>query len=290
LASSLVDAMVTVSTDEICQAIQQGFNATRTIMEPAGSLAIAGAIKTFSGGDFAWCRDPDAMAELTAGGVTPKKAVVAITSGANMDFTRLRFISERADASETLLAVEIPERPGAFRSLYSAIFPRNVTEFSYRYGGTEGSANIIISFQARGADDLEAVTVDLAAKGFGVTDMGQNELCKAHVRYLAGGRSPDVGNERLFRFEFPEQPGALSRFLESLDKGFNVSLFHYRNHGDDFGRVLVGIQPDDKKSPGPPSAVKVQPATPVDPFEEFLDNLGYNYIEETDNPARTFFL
>eukprot|EP00037_Helgoeca_nana_P037830 m.17948 g.17948 ORF g.17948 m.17948 type:complete len:598 (+) comp9461_c0_seq1:219-2012(+) len=295
LAHELVDGMVTVTTDEICQAIQDGFNATRTIMEPAGGLAIAGVNKVLRGGDFAWARDPAALAALTTTTsdnlATERKSVVAITSGANMDFTRLRFIAERADASETLLAVEIPERPGAFRSLYSTIYPRNVTEFSYRYGGVKsGSASIIISFQATGRNDLADVTSALADKGFVVTDMGDNELCKSHIRYLAGGRAPSAGNERLFRFEFPEQPGALNIFLESLDKGFNVSLFHYRNHGDDFGRVLVGIQPKLENRGGRPAVVKVaQPDSP-DPFEAFLDNLGYSYIEETANSARDRFL
>ena len=168
--------------------------------------------------------------------------VVAVTSGANVDFDRLRFISERADASEALIAIEIPETPGSFHELYKCIFPRNVTEFSYRYANNS-SANIILSFQARDSEDYHSVISSLQSKGFSVLDFDSNELGKSHVRYLAGGRSPNVGNERLFRFEFPEQPGALSRFLDSLNRGFNCSLFHYRNHGDDFGRVLVGIQP-----------------------------------------------
>eukprot|EP00038_Savillea_parva_P032020 m.92967 g.92967 ORF g.92967 m.92967 type:complete len:605 (-) comp9982_c0_seq1:269-2083(-) len=320
VANDLADAMITVTTDEICQAIQDGFNATRTVMEPAGILAVAGMKKVLKGGEFAWARDPEAVAEFVAkasavqaaGGSnnsptinstpasmsmdsasTPhakRPTVVAVTSGANMDFTRLRFISERADASESLLAVEIPERPGAFRSLYSVIFPRNVTEFSYRYADNGGAASIIISFRVLGPGDLEHVTSELEKKGFGVWDMGSNELCKSHVRYLAGGRSPTAGTERLFRFEFPEKPGALNKFLESLDKGFNVSLFHYRNHGDDFGRVLVGIQPEVVKKQGRPSVVKVQPRDARDPFEDFLANLGYHYVEETNNPARARFL
>ena len=163
--------------------------------------------------------------------------------------------------------------------LRQLIFPRNVTEFSYRYASSKGdAAHIIISFQGRDSDDVAAVVGTLNESGYPVLDMQNNELGKTHVRHLAGGRSPGVGNERLFRFEFPEQPGALSRFLESLNKGFNCSLFHYRNHGDDFGRVLVGIQTDRNYDSG---GVE---------FQNFLDDLGYSYVEETNNPARARFL
>ena len=232
-------------------------------MEPAGALGVAGARKWLLQNEF------------------KNKNVVAVTSGANVDFDRLRFISERADASEALIAIEIPETPGSFHELYKCIFPRNVTEFSYRYANND-SANIILSFQARDSEDYHSVISSLQSKGFSVLDFDNNELGKSHVRYLAGGRSPNVGNERLFRFEFPEQPGALSRFLDSLNRGFNCSLFHYRNHGDDFGRVLVGIQPE--------VCGKNNGSGDGKAFEKFLDELGYSYIEESSNPARTKFL
>ena len=261
VCSELVDGMVTVSTDEICQAIKETFNDTRSVLEPAGALGVAGAKK--------WIRDAGAAGSH----------VVAITSGANVDFTRLRFVSERADASETLLAVEIPEIPGAFRKLYSHIYPRNVTEFSYRFHNGEGNANIIISFQARTGsvkqDDAEIVKSALAEAGYGVADLNGNEMAKAHVRHLAGGRSSAVTDERLVRFEFPEAPGALNNFLTKLDVGFNVSLFHYRNHGDDFGRVLVGLQ---------------VPKEENESFDAFLENLGYAYEDETGNECRGRFL
>ena len=167
---------------------------------------------------------------------------VAITSGANMDFDRLRFVSERADASEKTLAVTIPEEPGAFRALYSLIWPRNVTEFSYRFE-TDEKAHVLISFQpvTNIEHDFEGVMASLQENGFDCLDLSSNELAKVHIRHLAGGRA-DAEYERIFRFDFPESPGALQRFLSSLDFHWNVSIFHYRNYGDDFGRVLVGLQ------------------------------------------------
>ncbi|CAM9708450.1 unnamed protein product [Discosporangium mesarthrocarpum] len=190
-----------------------------------------------------------------------------------MDFDRLRFVSERADSGESLLSVTIPERPGSFQALYEALFPRNVTEFSYRYHDGE-EADIIISFQALPGsprhEDTEVVLAGLAAKGFRVTDLNNNELAKAHVRHMVGGRAPKVTHEHLYRFEFPESPGALSRFLQALSGGWNVSLFHYRNHGSDFGRVLAGLQ--------------VPPEEGLE-FQEFLNRLGYTYYDESRNPV-----
>ena len=224
-------------------------NQSRVILEPAGALAVAGLKKYVQ------------EREITG------QSMVAITSGANMDFDRLRFVSERADESEKTLAVKIPESPGSFRQLYSTIWPRNVTEFSYRYESDQ-EANIFISFQPviNIENDFVNIVEKLEGKGFACSDISHNELAKDHVRHLAGGRSI-VPKERLFRFEFPESPGALQRFLTSLDMSWNVSLFHYRNHGDDFGRVLVGIQVGK-------SCARL---------EEFLRNLGYSYNEETDN-------
>lgn len=253
----LVDDMITVSTDEICSAIKASYNDARVVLEPAGALAVAG------------------MRQYVNEHEIQGQTMVAITSGANMDFDRLRFVAERADSSERTLAVTIPEKPGAFRHLYSLIWPRNVTEFSYRYE-SDGDAHILISFQPvlNIENDFDGVLHELSANGFEYMDLTDNELAKVHVRHLAGGRSA-VQNERLFRFDFPESPGALQRFLSSLDMTWNVSLFHYRNHGDDFGRVLVGIQvadPDDQK------------------LGAFLSNLGYRYREETENPVYQAFL
>lgn len=285
----LVDEMITVETDEICAAIKTGFNETRCVMEPAGALAIAGMIKYIK-------------ENATEGGT-----YVAIASGANMDFDRLRFVSERADSAETLIAVSIPERPGSFRELHALLHPRNVTEFSYRHNGTP-VANVIVSFQAVPGrpieEDKETIRTTLATKGFELTDLSANEMAKSHARHLAGGRrritiepsllaSSSFGEsaapslptgdtceykELLYRFEFPEAPGALNKFLDGIgryNKGWSISLFHYRNHGHDFGRVLVGmlVKPSDKEA-----------------FSEFLDNLGYERYDETNNKVYTQFL
>lgn len=226
------------------------------MLEPAGALGVAGMKKYVEENEIAG------------------QTLVAVTSGANMDFDRLRFVSERADGSEKTLAVTIPEEPGSFRALYSMIWPRNVTEFSYRFD-TENNAHVLISFQPvkNIEHDFEAVIESLQEGGFECLDLSENELAKVHVRHLAGGRA-HVEHERIFRFDFPESPGALQRFLLSLDFHWNVSLFHYRNHGDDFGRVLVGLQvKDDDKN-----------------LQQFLKTLGYTYVEETNNAVYTAFL
>jgi threonine dehydratase len=257
VCSQLVDEMITVDTDQICNAIKLSYNDARVVLEPAGALGVAGMKKY--------------VEERNITGQT----LVAITSGANMDFDRLRFVSERADGSERTLAVTIPESPGSFRALYRLIWPRNVTEFSYRYA-SEGEAHILISFQPvlNIENDFEGVMKKLRENDFECIDLSHNELAKVHVRHMAGGRSV-VPHERLFRFDFPESPGALQRFLLSLEIDWNVSLFHYRNHGDDFGRVLVGIQVPDKCD---------------NRFLNFLDTLGYSYEEETDNAVYKTFL
>lgn len=258
-----VDEMVTVSTDEICAAIKAGFNDTRCVLEPAGALAIAGMKKY-----------------LAMHGVTGR-TVVATTSGANMDFNRLRFVSERADSSETLLSVRIPEKPGAFRKLYKLISPRNVTEFSYRYH-TARHADVIISFQAIGdvlerGQDAAYMISTLRDAGYAVADLNEDEFGKAHLRYLVGGRPPIGSNldERLYRFNFPETPGCLGHFLKALNRGWNVTLFHYRNHGENIGKVLVGIdvsESDEEK------------------FQAFLEDLGYEWFDETSNESYAQFL
>mmetsp|Transcript_16890 Transcript_16890/g.34334 ORF Transcript_16890/g.34334 Transcript_16890/m.34334 type:complete len:586 (-) Transcript_16890:1921-3678(-) len=258
LCQKYVDGMVTVDTDQICNAIKLAYNDARVILEPAGALAVAGLKKYIE--------------ENNISGST----FVAITSGANMDFNRLRVVSERADDSERTLQITIPETPGSFRAMYSKIWPRNVTEFSYRYESNQ-EANVFVSFQplAHVENDFEEVMKDLNGNNFNCTDLTQNELAKTHIRHLAGGRS-GAANERLFRFHFPESPGALQRFLEALNMKWNISLFHYRNYGDDFGRVLVGIQQNHGKE--------------CEGMNRFLQDLGYHYIEETENPAYAKFL
>ena len=257
ICNQLVDGMITVSTDQICNAIKLSYNDARVVLEPAGALAVAGLKKY-----------------VHEHGITGQN-FVAITSGANMDFDRLRFVSERADESERILAVTIPEKAGSFKELYSMIWPRNVTEFSYRYN-TESEAHIFISFQPvmSVGNDFEGVREKLTSNGFKNIDITDDDLVKTHIRHLAGGRSY-VPNERLFRFHFPESPGALQRFLLSLDFHWNVSLFHYRNHGDDFGRVLVGLQVNEKCDKK---------------LNDFLSNLGYDYTEETENNVCELFL
>ncbi|GMI32976.1 hypothetical protein TrRE_jg5655 [Triparma retinervis] len=255
----LVDDMVTVNTDQICSAIKLAYNDARVVLEPAGALGVAGMKK---------------YAE--AHGITGAN-LVAITSGANMDFDRMRFVSERADDSEKMISVTIPEKPGAFRALYNLIWPRNVTEFTYRYQ-TDSQARVIMSFQPmKNVDtDFDDVLAELKAQEYVSSDLSKNELAKVHARHMAGGRAR-ADNERLFRFEFPESPGALKTFLMAIDVTWNVSLFHYRNHGDDFGRVLVGIQI--------PKTAEDEEA-----INEFLQGLGYNWVEETDNEVYKDFL
>jgi len=255
LAQNLVDEMVTVTTGQICAAIKQAFLETRTIVEPAGALGLAGCIKHIQetgikGGTF-----------------------ICITSGANMNFDRLRFVAENSDHSEALISVEIPERPGAFMELYRTVEPRNVTEFSYRYQ-EGGAASIIMSFQAKGPDDVSSVIQALEERGMDTLDLTTNEMAKMHARYLAGGRAK-VPHERMYRFEFPEKPQALRRFLESLSDRYNVSLFHYRNQGSDVGRVLAGIQ---------------VPPQEADDFDTFLEALNYKYVDESENPIYKQFL
>ena len=247
-----MDDVIRVSTDEICAAVKDAFDETRVLLDPAGAAGVA-AVKKYA-------KESEREEET----------YVAVTSGANIDFNRLRFVAERADDSEAFFAVTIPERPGSFRSLYETLYPRNVTEFSYRLRSEESSAHIYLSFQPLETDDPDATNVmsELCAAGYGVVNLNHNELAKTHARYLVGGRA-NVRDERIFRFEFPERPGALRRFLESLSESvhldfhtvesWNVSLFHYRSHGDDIGRVLAGIQVSENHEPH---------------FEDFLDRLG----------------
>ncbi|KAL6058877.1 threonine deaminase [Balamuthia mandrillaris] len=260
ICQRFVDEVVVVTNDEICACIKDVFEDTRSILEPAGALSVAG-IKKYIHREGA-----------------KDKVFVGITSGANMDFNRLRFVAERAELGEhreALLSVVIPETPGSFRELYSLIHPRPITEFSYRYSDPQ-NARIFLAFLVTDRQtEVEEVIASLLAKGMKAMDLSNNEMAKCHARYLAGGRSPSVSNERLLRFVFPERPGALQRFLNSLAIGWNVSLFHYRNLGADYGRVLAGIQV-------PPEEGKA--------FQQFLEELGYYYVDESSNPVYKEFL
>ncbi len=259
VARDLVDEVVTVDPDSICAAIKDIFDDTRSIAEPAGALAIAGL---------------KAYVERTG---VRDQTLVAIDSGANMNFDRLRYVAERAELGEhreSLFAVTIPERPGAFKEFCHVLGRLQVTEFNYRYGRADEAHIFVGVGLSQGARQRVEILQRLRAAGLPVTDMTQNEMAKLHVRFMVGGRAP-AQDERLIRFEFPERPGALLQFLTAMGGRWNISLFHYRNHGAAFGRVLAGMQ--------------VQPPD-AESFRNFLDELGYPYIEETDNPAYTLFL
>ncbi|KAK4977481.1 hypothetical protein LTR28_006700 [Elasticomyces elasticus] len=274
LCQEVVDDVVLVDTDEVCAAIADAYADTRGILEPAGALSLAGLKK--------WVKQhpsPDS-----------KRQLVAIASGANMNFDRLRFVAERAalgEKKEALLAVTIPERPGAFASLIEAVHPMSVTEFSYRYA-TSASANILIGVSLSASSrskDLADLMKRLGEEGMDAQDLSENELAKTHIRYLVGGRS-NAPHERLFSFEFPEHPGALVRFLTTLQPGFNISLFHYRNYGGDVGRVLAGIQ-----VPADEGVMEVAEGREKGGrLEAFLRELGYGWREETQNEAYTTFM
>jgi threonine dehydratase len=260
LARDYVDEIVLVDTDEICAAIQDVFEDTRSIVEPAGALAVAG-IKKY----------------VARAGLTEQR-LVAITSGANMNFDRLRHVAERADlgaAREALLAVEIPEEPGSFLKFCEALGQHNVTEFNYRYENAR-AAQIFVGFGlSQGRSEQTRVVADLRGAGYSITDMTDNEMAKLHVRYMVGGHARAIEHELLYRFEFPERRGALLKFLQAIGTRWNISLFHYRNHGSDHGRVLAGIQ--------------VAPAERAQ-FLDHLRELHYAYVEETHNPAYKMFL
>jgi len=260
VASEVVDEIILVSTDEICAAIKDIFEDVRAVVEPAGALAVAG-MKRYAEG-------------RGARGAT----FVAMLSGANMNFARLRHVTERAEIGEhreALLAVEIPERPGAFLKFCEALGERNITEFNYRYvPGATARIFVGVSLHRGAAEAAEIVTV-LQSQGYPVLDLSGNELAKLHIRHLVGGQVPGLENELLYRFEFPERPGALMGFLQAIGDLWNISLFHYRNHGSDYGRVLAGVQvPESDRSE----------------FARHLAKLGYTYWDETANPAYRLFL
>jgi threonine dehydratase len=259
IAQATVDEIVRVTNDEICAAIKDVFDDTRTVMEPAGALSAAGL--------KAW---------VEREGVRDQ-SLVAVLSGANINFDRLRFVAERAEvgeAREALLAVTIPERAGAFREFCAAIGRRVVTEFNYRLSGRR-QAHIFVGVATQSRQDGAGLAARLNASGYETVDLTDNEMAKLHVRHMVGGHAPEVRHERLCRFEFPERPGALTEFLDTLGGRWNISLFHYRNHGADFGRVLAGFEVEERDLPE---------------FRAFLDALGYPYTPEQDNPAYRFFL
>ncbi len=267
LARQFVDEVITVDTDDLCAAIKDVFQDTRSILEPSGALAIAGA-KAY------------VAREAAAGRPVLGQDLVAVACGANMNFDRLRFVAERAEVGEgreALLAVTVPERPGSFRRFCSLIGSRNVTEFNYRIADSD-EAHVFCGLQVEGRADTAEVVSRLEAAGMGTLDLTEDEMAKLHIRHLVGGRSARTHDERLYRFEFPERPGALMRFLEAMSVGWNISLFHYRNHGADYGRVLCGIQ---------------VPASDDDAFAAFLADLslvGYRPHDESANPAYALFL
>ena len=259
IVAETVDEIVRVTNDEICAAIKDVFDDTRSVMEPAGALSVAG-VKSW----------------VAREGVRDQ-SLVAVLSGANINFDRLRFVAERAEvgeAREALLAVTIPERPGAFREFCAAIGHRVVTEFNYRLSGRT-QAHVFVGIVTESRQDGAALAALLNANGYETADLTDNEMAKVHVRHMVGGHAPDVRDERLYRFEFPERPGALTGFLDKLGGRWNISLFHYRNHGADFGRVLTGFEVGETDLPA---------------FRAFLDGLGYPYTPEHDNPAYAFFL
>jgi threonine dehydratase len=259
LCQQYVDEMIVVDNDAICAAIKDVFEDTRSILEPAGALAVAGA------------------KEYARRHKLRDKNLVAVASGANMYFDRLRFVAERAELGEqreAVLAVTIPEKPGSFRKFISVLGNRNITEFNYRYADAR-QAHIFVGVTVHNRNEAGRLVEMLERHELPAIDLTDDELAKTHVRYMVGGHSPQAENEVVYRFVFPERPGALMNFLSNLRSDWNISLFHYRNHGSDFGRVLVGMQvpPEDKVA-----------------FDDFLQRLGYEYVAETDNPAYRLFL
>jgi threonine dehydratase len=260
LARQYVDEIVLVSTDQICAAIQDIFQDTRSIAEPAGALSVAGIKK------------------YVARENCTERTLIAVNCGANMNFDRLRYVAERADIGaqrEALFAVQMPEAPGSFLRFCELLGRRSVTEFNYRYSDVKAAQVFVSLALNQGKMERDALLGEIIAAGFAAHDMSDNEMAKLHVRYMVGGHALGLADEKLYRFEFPERPGALLKFLQAIGTQWNVSLFHYRNHGSDHGRVLAGIQ------------------VPADTLTDFLlhiNELQYAYTEETDNPAYRLFL
>lgn len=259
LCQQYVDEMIVVDNDAICAAIKDVFEDTRSILEPAGALSLAG------------------LKEYAERHQLHGKTLIAVASGANMNFDRLRFVAERAEIGEhreAVIAVTIPEKPGAFKHFCSLLGNRNITEFNYRFSDPH-NAHIFVGLTVQDPAESAQIIQTLQSHGLPTVDLTDNEMAKLHVRHLVGGHAPQVVHEVIYRFEFPEKPGALMNFLNTMGEGWNISLFHYRNHGADFGRVLVGIQvPPDEQTQ----------------FSAFLAKLAYPYWEETQNPAYQLFL
>lgn len=259
MAQELVDEVIVVSNDEICAAVKDIYEDRRSILEPSGALAYAG------------------LKRYVERSGAKNLQLVAIASGANMNFDRLRHISERAEIGErreAVLAVTIPEQPGSFRKFCAAIGARSVTEFNYRYAD-DSVAHVFVGLQITDGKELHELLNHLLSLGYTAVDLTDNEVAKLHVRHMVGGRAPSASNERLLHFQFPERPGALMNFLQKMGHRWNISLFHYRNHGADFGRVLVGMQVSTDEA---------------DDLAQFLDELNYTYSDETNNQALTMFL
>ena len=260
LTQALVDEFVVVDTDAVCAAIKDVFEDTRSILEPAGAMGVAAH-----------------QAVRRARTRSRDESLVAITCGANMNFDRLRFVAERAEVGEereALFAVTIPEKRGSFKHLCEIIGHRNVTEFNYRISD-EHVAHLFVGLATRNREESAEIARAFVENGFDTVDLTDDELSKLHVRHMVGGRSRLACDERLYRFEFPERPGALMRFLSSMHPDWNISLFHYRNQGADYGRILVGLQ---------------IPSGETSSFREFVDRLGYPCVDETENPVYPLFL
>jgi threonine dehydratase len=259
LCQQYVDEMILVDTDDICAAIKDVFEDTRSILEPAGALAIA-AIKAYV--------EREQIVDQT---------LVGIACGANMNFDRLRFVAERAELGErreAIFAVTIPEERGSLRKFCDLLGRRNITEFNYRIAD-EAIAHIFVGMQVSGRSDAAQMVTTFEANGFKTIDLTDDELTKLHLRHMVGGRSPLAEHELLYRFEFPERPGALIKFLTSMRPDWNISLFHYRNHGADYGRIVLGVQ---------------VPPDEMNDWQAFLDSIGYRYWDENQNPAYKLFL
>ena len=259
ILKDLVDEVITVSTDEICAAIKDVYNDTRAICEPSGAMGAAGLKKY-----------------VEQHGVVGQ-TLLAVQCGANIDFDRLRYISERTEVGEkreAILAVSLDEKPGSFRNFCEALGVRTISEFNYRFSDAK-QAQIFVGLKVTSDEDRFQLIKDLTQQGYPVSDLTDSEIAKSHIRHMVGGRSPQVGQEQVFRFEFPERPSALLNFLIQLGDGLNISMFHYRNHGSAFGKVLVGFQASKKDG---------------QEVKGFLDDLGYPYEDETNNEAYQFFL
>ena len=259
LCQQVVDEIITVDTDAICAAINDVFTDTRSILEPAGALALAG-LKAYV--EREKCKN---------------QTLVAVACGANINFNRLRFVAERAEVGESkeaVFAVTIPEQRGSFKRFCELLGERNVTEFNYRIADAD-QAHIFVGIATQKASDSAVIAKSFTKSGFNTIDLTQDELAKSHLRHMVGGRSQLAKNELLYRFEFPEKPGALMKFLTSMAPNWNISLFHYRNHGADYGRILIGMQ---------------VPASDRKELKKFLADLGYPHWDESDNPAYKLFL